>query len=293
MREDMRAAVAEKLGIGIENVILREVEKNNGELKNGLMINRTGQETVLPCLYVDDVISRWKSGLLTLDEAAEEMIESYYEAAKVSVEVPKIDKELIMDQSFLVVINADRNESLLETMPHKRFLDLAAVVRVLIDLGRGGELSSIKVTNEVVEKLGIDADELFEAAAKNTEKNFPTRVRQLGQMVSDIMGEEDDDEMVMAGPPVLVLTNDQMMNGANIMCWPEKIGEYADRIGSDVYILPSSIHEVILQPMDDSIDLDDLKGMVYQINRSAVAPEEVLSDNVYLYRRSTGELSIA
>ena len=62
----------------------------------------------------------------------------------------------------------------------------------------------------------------------------------------------------------------------------------------DSYILPSSIHEVLIKKDDGLLTAQELKKIVYQNNRLdfVVKPEEVLSDNVYHYSRTTKEVKI-
>lgn len=59
----------------------------------------------------------------------------------------------------------------------------------------------------------------------------------------------------------------------------------------DYYILPSSIHEIILCPADGK-KAEELKRMVYGINRLVVREEEVLSDSVYYYHAGSGTVDL-
>ena len=99
-------------------------------------------------------------------------------------------------------------------------------------------------------------------------------------------GTFDDTRINMA-----VLSNNGMQ-GAACMLYPHCLKKLAEDMGNDLYILPSSVHEVIMLPLRADTDFDELKDMVYQINRSQLAREEFLSDNVYLYRRDTDKVEI-
>lgn len=68
--------------------------------------------------------------------------------------------------------------------------------------------------------------------------------------------------------------------------------EFADRVGSDVFILPSSIHETLLIPANADMDTEYLRDMVRTVNRTKVAPDEILSDNVYYYSRLTDRVEL-
>lgn len=292
MREELRAAVAEKMGTSIENVVLHEVQKNNGKMMTGLTVRGLLGSNISPCLYVDQIISSWENGKST-DETAEEIADMFRSAVMAGgAETPEISRETVLNGAFIQVVNAEKNESQLVDMPHRKFMDLAAIVRSQVNIGLRDGLSSMKVTNQVIRTFGISEDELFEAASRNTMERFPLRFMSMAQMMAEMTGLPE--EMVYGMEmPLYVVTNEQKMNGAAALYWPEKIGEFADMIGDDVYVLPSSIHEILLYPVHAGGDPIMLREMVCEINATEVAPEEVLSDNVYVYKRETRKLSAA
>ena len=81
----------------------------------------------------------------------------------------------------------------------------------------------------------------------------------------------------------MVLTNTQGMHGAGALFYPDQLETIAQQMGTDFFVLPSSVHEVLILPDDGSQDLDSLQFMVREINRTEVAPEDRLSDFVYHY----------
>lgn len=89
------------------------------------------------------------------------------------------------------------------------------------------------------------------------------------------------------------MTNEAKTNGAITILYPNALKNLADRIHSDVVILPSSVHEVILLPLQRDHNVKELRDAVYEINRRELDREDFLSDNVYLYRRDTGSIEIA
>ncbi len=84
--------------------------------------------------------------------------------------------------------------------------------------------------------------------------------------------------------PMKVLTNSKRSSGAVCILYPGVLEEVAaERMGGDFYIIPSSVHEVILLPDDGRLLEENLKEMIFEVNRTKVDPEEVLSDNLYYY----------
>lgn len=86
-----------------------------------------------------------------------------------------------------------------------------------------------------------------------------------------------------------VLTNSIRTNGATCISYPDILKDFADKHQSDVYIIPSSIHEVILLPEKD-LEIDGFNQMIAEVNRKELDPTEVLSDHMYMYSRSEDKI---
>ena len=76
------------------------------------------------------------------------------------------------------------------------------------------------------------------------------------------------------------------------MFYEDALSELCEKIGTDLYILPSSVHEVIAVSSELGTP-DELSQMVREVNGSQVAPEEQLSDHVYKFEAATKKLSLA
>ena len=83
--------------------------------------------------------------------------------------------------------------------------------------------------------------------------------------------------------PVFVLSNDHAMQGASLITLPDLLDQIGDIVQDDFYILPSSLHEVIIVPQNTQMTLDELSEMVHSVNESQVAAEDLLSDKVQHY----------
>ena len=94
-------------------------------------------------------------------------------------------------------------------------------------------------------------------------------------------------------PSMYVLTNADKMNGANSILDAKTMEDISEKIGGDFYILPSSLHEVIILPDTPEMDKDYLEHMVQDINAGQVAPEDKLSDHVYMYDSVEKEIVLA
>lgn len=262
-------------------VSLRKVTKNNGVVLTGIMARLDGND-ICPTLYLDDYYDE----MLTADEIE-------YIGLKIANGLRGVPKQEYPDVSQFTnyesagerivykLINAEANKELLLDAPHRRFHNLAIVCFYADDTN--GSMMSILIRNEQLKMWGIEEEELFTKADSNTPKCFPGHLRTISDMVNDLCDLDITDDVNM-----YVLTNEKKMYGAATMLYPDMLREAYNRMGGDFYILPSSVHELVLVPKDMTVDAKGLLEMVTQINRSEVCEEEVLADSVYYYNGESG-----
>ena len=196
------------------------------------------------------------------------------------------DYNQVKDHLFIRVSDAKENESFLKNAPHKEVDGLAVSYHIAFE-GRQGLEASTPVTFQMKEMYGVTAEQLHADALESSQRLYPVKFASMAQIMSQMMGIEPDmaaDMMPpMEGPQLMVLTNEQGMHGAGAMFYPDQLETIAQQMGTDFFVLPSSVHEVLILPDDGSQDLESLQFMVREINRSEVAPEDRLSDFVYHY----------
>ena len=90
--------------------------------------------------------------------------------------------------------------------------------------------------------------------------------------------------------PMYVLTNQQKLYGAACMLYPGVLKAFSEENGQDFYVLPSSVHEVILIPAEPGTNEALLREIVTEINRTQVAKDEVLADSIYYYSRNRDQI---
>ena len=79
--------------------------------------------------------------------------------------------------------------------------------------------------------------------------------------------------------PVIVTNRSGIYGAASVLAIAEQAEE---QIGA-FYMLPSSVHEVLLLPESMGISYEEAALMVQEVNSSEVGPEDFLSDTVYRY----------
>lgn len=190
----------------------------------------------------------------------------------------KLTKERILETVVYRMANRDANKEMLEEVPHIQLLDLAALYYCPVSLGNACTMGLL-VCSEVCRHYGIQDRELDEAARRNTEAmGFSAR------RISEMLGIQED-----CFPEIYVLINRESLFGASVILYPDYLRKLAERMGTDLYVLPSSIHEVIAVTTS-GMEPSDLQDLVKTVNGTgwAVRPNEVLSNNVYRYSRDGG-----
>ena len=249
-------------------VIIAPVLKNNGLKLTGITI-KTDQAS--PTLYLVSVPEEHRNPFM-VPRIADEILEK---AQNFEDAAPVVELTGLMERIMPRLVNYGWNIELLGTLPHRRFLDLA--VTYAIDVG---ENASCRVSNE----MGFTEEELYNAAMENA-RNHGYSIRSLSEIVKDRAMIEIPNEPL----PMLVVTNRSGLYGAYAMLDNEVLKE----LGEKFYILPSSIHELIV--IKDVESVDELRELVKAVNSSNVPLEEWLSESVYVFsfiNLSTDAISI-
>ena len=281
--------------------------KNNGVKLESLVIMREGVNAA-PTIYADIWWELYNAG-----EPFEDIVTKILEwERKISIN-RRIDFDFFLDFNKVKsnlrfkVINTEKNIDLLNTIPHKDFMDLSKVYYVEVytpEMGTG----TILVSNAHMENWGADLEEIDRYATEQTEKNNPFQIfdmkditKSVAMEMAGMVREEENFQTDMEIPLVempprqmYVFTNEQRYFGASVLLYQDILKNFAKQIKDNLVILPSSTHELIVVPAGVAgyTGINHLKEMVKTVNATQVEPEEYLSDNVYFYNRQTGRLKI-
>ena len=286
-------------------VVIRKVNKTNREVDGLNMLDIPGLKNATPTLYVNDLYEKYeKTGdYEEVARMAAETMEYGIKSFNSQIKEECLDTSKLKDKVFFSLINAEQNRELLNTVPHREFEDLAIVYRWNIGSDSMGTYTNL-VNNDLAEKEGLTENDLYNAANKNTKELFPVLVKNMNEVISEIifgeseLGEEMQEEFneVMMETPnehsMYVITNESKLYGAASILYEEPLHELAEKVGSDLYILPSSVHEVIAVSADFRSP-DELAEMVYEINMDQVDINDRLSNQVYCYDKDLRTLRLA
>ncbi|MBQ3795980.1 MAG: hypothetical protein II842_06800 [Butyrivibrio sp.] len=195
------------------------------------------------------------------------------------------DYEQMKNKLSMEVVSAERNAELLESVPHKNIEDMAIVYRFVLDSSEDGR-SSILVTNKMLENYGITAEQLHNDAMEIAPEIRPAVIQGMSEVMAEMLGVEQAEMMgLVPSPdePIFVATVPDKTQGASVLAYQDFMDQAAEKLGGDFYVLPSSIHEILLVKDDGNFDRTALENMVKEVNATQVAPEDKLTDNVYHY----------
>ncbi len=275
-------------------VELLNVTKNNHVELLGLHIYGEHQN-VSPTIYLNTFFEAYQAGM-TMSRIVERIVEVYEQGRPGCNVDMSFFKEyaLVKDRICAKLINREKNRELLEQIPHVEFLDLAICFYYAYngkELGAGSIL--IYHSHAVLWDVGTEA--LLAAAAENTPALFAADCVPMNEMILGLLNKNNPDVIdpnLLPESPMMILTNRERVQGAITMLYPELLKSISDRVGSDLFILPSSVHEVILLPDDGQISAGRLKEMILEVNTTQLDPEDVLSDNLYYFNRESADISV-
>ena len=270
------------------NITINHVIKNNGCEMDGLVIMEKGKD-IAPTIYLDSFYELYTNGENIKNIIRQ--IEVIYEQNKnnVTFDVNILKHfDTIKDKIVYKVVNYRSNEKLLEQVPHKRILDLAVVFYCLLDNEYGRSATAL-IYNNNLKNWNVTIDDVYKAALKNTPDLLHSKISSMAALFEkcgvNVDGEEVDLKEYVPSD-MYVLTNESKLNGAACILYENVLYDFAQKLGADLYILPSSVHEVILLPKLSMFEKDELVNMVKEVNTEGVAADEVLSDHVYEYNRT-------
>ncbi len=209
-----------------------------------------------------------------IEQIAIKTFETMLEGAnktEITGEIP--DKEKFIENIFFQVINTEKNKTLLLEIPHREYLDLSIIYRYAVNIS-DNDIATAVINYILMDEFKLTEEELYEAAYKNTRRILKPKVVSPG----------------LTG--LYMITNDQNIFGANGILYKDIIAKEAKKLNTDIYLIPSSIHEFLIQPVSDTLKPKDLKEIIEDANEHVIEPEDYLSDSLYIYKLETDTIEV-
>ena len=264
-------------------VRLNDVMKNNGVVLSGLTVMQD-DSNISPTIYLNDYYNAYENGRTTLGMVINDVMD-VYNRNKVNRKLDMryfLNYEHVKEQIVLKLINTEKNKELLSDIPHVEFLDLSIVFQVLIsDENIGG--ASVMIHNAHAKLWGVDSKELYKCALKNTPKLLKYEIKGMNDVICEIMETDRASAPCCGEIPMYVLSNSRRIDGAACMIYPQLIEDFATAVGGNLYIIPSSVHELLLLPACAVDNGEEPINIIKEVNETQLLTEEILSDSLYVY----------
>ncbi|MDE6882947.1 MAG: hypothetical protein K2P48_07510 [Lachnospiraceae bacterium] len=266
-------------------VTLTKVLKNNDIRLTGVVIMEES-DSMSPTIYLEEPYRRYQDGV-SVQEILEE-IRALYKAHAFN---SKFDMDFFRDFSLVEsrichkVISYEKNQELLKDVPWFKWHDLAITFYYAMEdpaIGR----ASVMIHNNHLDMWGKPSEEIYRIADRNMRFRMPDLLLPMHMLLEEMLGTKTEGEELS----LYVLTNRNKIYGASAMLYSEKMKLLANRLHSDLLILPSSVHEVLLMPDEGRQEYDFYRQMVKEVNITQVDPEEILSFSLYRYDREKAEI---
>lgn len=297
MKKELEKSIKEESGRSVK-ITQQQVTKNNGVILTGLSIMEKG-DSIAPTIYMNEEYQRFLEHQ-SMEYSLRNVLKQYEQfRLQKKVDVSFIsDFEQMKDYIVYRLVSLERNTERLKEMPYFQYLDLAVVFYCQVSTDKNCN-AAIPIYNKHMKMWKTDKDELLKLAKDNTPRLFPCELTSMHSMISEIIKESGEEEQEMweelSGQecmPMYILSNTYKFNGASVILYQNVLRDFAVACNRNFYLLPSSIHEVILVPEESGTTLEELTQMVMEVNQTQVEEEEVLSDHAYYFDKETMQLVI-
>lgn len=273
------------------SIKLVTVEKNNGCIRHAVVFSKENIYFA-PTIYLEPFYDAFIKGD-DIESLAKEVVHCYEQD---TIEIPESILEwknygLVQQHIYAKLIHFDENKSFLRDKPYQRFLDFAIIAYLELEDGERFK-GNVVLTNAIAEVWNVSNDFVLQHALQNTKKKKCFIFEDIVDMLGDYFSEDEIDCYHQSMNSMYVLTNKDKQFGAITICFPEYLQKISKKLQGDYYLLPASVHEWIVVPVDEGADSTYLKYLVKSINDTVLNPEEVLSNGVYLYDSASKNIQL-
>ncbi len=260
--------------------------RNNGVRMSGILLKKE-EEPAAPNFYLYEQFKKWYQGKEGIDEIAENILCAYEQEKEKTKRIPQMlqfEWTAFKENVFARLIGREKNAELLRELPYEEYLDMAVVYYYVVQVSEEAS-GAMLIRLEHLEMFGITKEELHETAMDNTRRKLPAVLQGMDDVIRKLEKQYEVSVERNGKNYLYVLSNSKGMYGAVSLMFEEKLEQFAQTKECNFFILPSSVHEVLLLPDDGIMTAEICAGMVREVNATQVAATEVLTDSVYYYDR--------
>lgn len=272
-----------------------EVIKDNDTSLYGITVIKDG-ENAAPIIYLNNQYTEYLDGkrIDTICEELSEVIRSY-EGLDTPIRNLDLKYDSVRDDLRVKLVNNKSNHKLLKesvSMPVGCGYSFIPYIDLKMD---GLDGAMIRITHELASKFGYSEEQIMADAIKGSEEHDGVKLCRIedilfGDGPENLLGADNTNELFTTP---LVLTNNSGVLGASVLFLPDIQQKISESIGGGYYVLPSSVHEMLIMPDSAGMGPSDLVRMVRDVNQTMVDPEEQLGSKVLRYDPEINHMSIA
>ena len=301
-----KSHIKEYLPMEYQNAVvsINEVTKSNDRLLTGLTILSPGERSA-PTIYLEALAEQVEQGL-PLDAAMKQMRRLpkpvIYKSLpfqtpaglqdRVPLDISVLENyEAIRPMLAVQMCDPETNQEYLKGKPYTSCGDLAAYYRIQVAANEEGT-ASVAITESMIQMWGITKEQLHKDAVQAANARSPVCLYDMEEVMAESIFSVKPENLFNREEPldigmisIYILTNQEKLNGASVSVQDGVLEKVAELLGTNFYVLPSSIHELLILPDNGSMQLSELEAMVREVNATQVAPEDRLSDKVQYYDR--------
>lgn len=271
-----------------------DITKANDVSLNAVSIKKDKESKLGVNLYIDEYYKR----NMSVEDAAKDMIRLYKEnidnqtAGEINSLIDTLqDFEKTKDKIIIRVFNKERNKNFVNDHPYLIFGDLVIVFYVEVT-----PEAVAMVTNSMLSTFGVSLQDLINVSFENTRRLYPVVINNMFNTLLNMTGVSEE-ELANHGVTeednkMYVVSNKNDYYGASYLADKESLNTIYKHVKSNFFIIPSSIHELIIVPINEMAfednenkkdSIENLNYMIREVNQTTLQDSEILSDHVYFY----------
>ncbi len=309
---EMEGLLQETLGKQGELSVSAVIKNNNDRQMTVQVKNGNG---CTPVLYLEPYYERWCAGE-DLGSLAASAASDYRRLLSHPVrDLTRLSNfDEARDNIGCRLVNFEANADFLAQVPHRAFLDLAVIYFIRLEDENLGKASAV-IYNLQAQMWNVSEEDLYRITLRNMsrcrdgeivlmkelmrqlivedlERQWK-KIREEGEIPTDVLSTMDVSLPAGEDPAedVFVLTNRDRYYGAAAVLERDLLEEFAKEHGS-FYLIPSSVHEMLLFPENDYTDAEGLRRILCSANETVVSTQDFLSGHVYRFDAESGKLCV-
>lgn len=284
--ETMKTMVIDELKERAEEVSIVKVKKNNGIELTGLSIREKNCK-IAPTIYLEEHYNNYLNGddlVSVMDDILILNMEYKYDGV---MEACISDFSNAAPRITFRLINKKFNEALLKEIPYMSWNDLAIAFMLNVEMD-GMCDGLIVVRNDLLAMWNQSVADLYHTAMKNMRDRQDDVLIDMEEILRK-HGMLDKEQMTLQNR-MFVLSNEKQFWGASSILYTDKLAPLSKKLGCNLYLIPSSIHEWLILPDEDQFDQNYLKEVLCMVNQNELAREDILGDSLYYFSKDSEQV---